>query len=119
MKMRIAGLILLVTVAIVVSYLAVVSWFTGFLIAKYGGGKVEGMQGRVRSIMIPLGRHKLHLHHWLICSGLIVVGIVRNFFLFLPPEMFFGLLGGLAFQGIYCYSDWHRIVFRKHSPRKS
>ncbi|MFW0858835.1 MAG: hypothetical protein AAGB97_01415 [Dehalococcoidia bacterium] len=89
MKKRIAGLILLLTVAIVVSYLAVVSWFTGFLIAKYGGGKVEGVQGRVRSILIPLGRHRLHLHHWILCSGAIILGMVRNFHLFLPPEIFF------------------------------
>ena len=115
MKKKIAGAILLLAVAIIVSYLAVVSWFTGFLIAKYGGGKVDGVQGRVRSIMIPLGRYKLHLHHWLICSGLIVIGIVRSFYLFMPPEIFFGLLGGLAFQGVYCYNDWHRIIHRRHS----
>ncbi|MBT9163175.1 MAG: hypothetical protein DDT24_00079 [Chloroflexi bacterium] len=112
-------MILLLTVAIVVSYLAVVSWIAGFLIAKYGGGGIEGVQGRVRSIMIPIGRHRLHLHHWLICSGVIIIGMVRNFHLFLPQEIFFGLLGGSVFQGIYCYKDWRKIVLRKHSPPKS
>jgi len=116
MKKRVAGLILLITVAIVVSYLIVVSWFAGFLIAKYGGGKREGMRGRVRSVMVPVGRHKLHLHHWLISSALMVIAIVRSFYLFLPPEIFFSFMGGLAFQGVYCYSDWHRIIHRRHSP---
>ncbi len=116
MKRKIAGLILLIIVAIVVSYLAVVSWVTGFLLAKYGGGKREGMPGRVRSIKIPLGRHRLHLHHWLICCGLMVIAVVRSFYLFLPPEIFFSFMGGLAFQGVYCYSDWRRIIHRRRSP---
>ncbi|MCL0070434.1 hypothetical protein M1N44_01480 [Dehalococcoidia bacterium] len=115
MKKRVAGLILLITVAIVVGYLAVVGWLTGFLIAKYGGGKQEGMRGRVRSVMVPLGRYSLHLHHWLICSALMVLAIVRSFYLFVPPEIFLGFLGGLAFQGVYCYSDWRRIIHRRHS----
>jgi hypothetical protein len=116
MKKKIAGLILLITVAIVVGYLAVVSWLVGFLIAKYGGGKREGMPGRVRSVIVPVGRHTLHLHHWLICLVLMVIAIGRNFYLFLPPEIFFSFMGGLAFQGVYCYSDWRRIIHRRHSP---
>lgn len=113
MEKRIAGLLLLTTVAIVVSYLALVGWLTGFLIGKYGGGKREGMKGRVRSIMVPVGNHKLHLHHWLICSALMVVAVVRSFYFFLPPEIFLSFMGGLAFQGVYSYSDWRRIIHRR------
>jgi hypothetical protein len=117
MKKRVAGLILLLTVAIVVSYLAMVSWFAGFLIAKYGGGKREGMRGKVRSIMVPVGRYKLHLHHWLICLVLIAIAMMRSFYFFLPPEIFFSFMGGVAFQGVYCYSDWRRIIHRRRSPQ--
>jgi uncharacterized membrane protein len=116
MKKKIASLILLITVAIVIGYLAVVSWFAGFLLAKYGGGKKEGMQGRVRSIRITLGMYRLHLHHWLICSAVIVIALVRSFYLFFPPEMFLSFMSGVVFQGIYCYSDWRRIIHRRHSP---
>ena len=31
----------------------------------------------------------------------------------IKPELFYGFLSGLAFQGIYCYGDWHRTVKRK------
>jgi hypothetical protein len=114
MKKRVAGLILLITVAIVVSYLAVGSWIAGFLIAKYGGGKKEGMRGRVRSIKITLGMYRLHLHHWLICSAVMVIAVVRSFYLFFPPEMFLSFMSGVVFQGVYCYSDWRRIIHRRH-----
>jgi hypothetical protein len=30
--------------------------------------------------------------------------------LFLPSELFYGVLSGIAFQGIYCYADWHTII---------
>ena len=95
------------------SYLAVISWLSGFLMAKYGGGKGEGMRGRVRSVMIPLGRRRLHLHHWFICSVMMALGLTKSIpLLFFPPEIFYGLLGGLAFQGVYCYNDWYRIIHK-------
>ena len=115
MKRRIVGVAVLITASIVFSYLSVIAWLSGFLIAKYGGGKGEGMRGRVRSILIPLGRRKLHLHHWLICLVIMAIGVTKNIYLFLPPEIFYGFLGGLAFQGVYSYSDWHRIIRKKPS----
>ena len=33
---------------------------------------------------------------------------------FLTPEITYGLLGGLVFQGIYCYGDWHVILVSRH-----
>ena len=100
-------------VGIVVSYLSVVAWFFGFAIAKYGGGNKEGVRGRVRSILIPLGSHRLHLHHWLICATLILIGVTKSFYLFFPPEIFYGFLAGLVFQGLFSYGDWYRIIHRK------
>jgi len=28
----------------------------------------------------------------------------------LPSDLFYGFFGGIAFHGIYCYSDWCRIL---------
>jgi hypothetical protein len=36
---------------------------------------------------------------------------------FLTPEITYGLLGGLVFQGIYCYGDWHVILVSRHQTR--
>ncbi len=36
---------------------------------------------------------------------------------FLTPEITYGLLGGLVFQGIYCYGDWQVILVSRHQTR--
>ena len=107
------GTLLVLAAGIYFSYLVVVSCISGYLIGKYGSGRKEGVRGRVRSIMIPLGKLKLHLHHWLISFVIMSLGLTKGIYFFLPPEVFYGFLGGLAFQGVYCYNDWHRIVQRR------
>jgi len=84
----------------------------GYLAAKYLSGKETGQSGIMRSLILHIGNWKLHLHHWLFASGIILSALFLNFHL--PLTNFsFGLLGGFAFQGIYCYSDWHKIIFKK------
>ena len=80
--------------------------------SKYCGGGKDGRPGRVRSIIIPCRRYELHIHHWFLSFLLGATSGAAGFFL-VAPELFYGFLSGLVFQGIYCYSDWHRIVKRK------
>jgi len=86
-----------------------ISWISGFLIAKHLGSKETGRRSKIPSIIIPLGMRKIHLHHWLICSMVIVVVLLRGSW-FLPSDLLYGFLGGVAVQGIYYYDDWHRIL---------
>ena len=102
-------------IGLIVSWISVVFGICGFLIAKYSGGNKEGIQGRVRSIIIPLGKFKLHLHHWIIFILLMFAGLAKSIFFYIPPEMFYGLLGGLAWQGVYSYGDWHKVIYRRRS----
>jgi len=93
-------------------YLFYLCWAIGFAISKYCGGRKDGRPGRVRSIIIPWGRNELHLHHWFLSSLAGSISAASGFLL-VAPELFYGFLSGLAFQGIFCYGDWHRIVKRK------
>ena len=88
------------------------SWVAVFVITKYLSGRKEGKRGFVPSIIVPLSKHNLHLHHWLL--SLIGGGIlaVKGFYI-LPPEVFYGVISAITFQGIYCYGDWYKIVQRK------
>ena len=89
------------------------TWLSGFLIAKCLGSKETGKRSRLPSITFPLGMYKIHLHHWLISSLAILIAMLRGCW-FLPPDLFYGFLGGVAMQGIYYYDDWHRILrFRR------
>ena len=108
MKRKITLFVLLST-GIILGYLSFISWAGGFLIAKYLGGRTVGERGRLRSFFIPLGKRKIHLHHWFISSWIIAFALLKGVFL-ISPEVFCGFLSGLVFQGIYYYTDWYKIL---------
>ena len=89
------------------------TWFAVFLATKYLSGRTDGKQGIVRSIVIPWRNYRLHIHHWLL--ALIVGGVFAVAgFCVLTPEIFYGGLSAIVFQGIYCYEDWYRIIKRRN-----
>jgi len=96
-------------------YLFYLCWAIGFAISKYCGGRKDGRPGRVRSIIIPWRGYEFHLHHWLLASLVGAISALNGFSL-VSPGLFYGFLGGLIFQGLYCYTDWHRIVKSKNIP---
>lgn len=103
------------TTGIVWGYPFYISWAIGFAITKYCSGRKNGTPGKVRSIIIPWRGYEFHLHHWLLASLAGAISAVSGFFL-ISPALFFGFLSGLVFQGLYCYTDWHRIVASKNVP---
>jgi hypothetical protein len=119
MKRRSICIVSLVVTSIVVGYLFFAGWLLGFVITKYMAGKTSGKQGRIKSIIIPLGKYRVHLHHWLICSGVVIFVLITEV-RFLASPISYGILGGLVFQGIYCYSDWHKILITaRHQIEKT
>lgn len=88
------------------------SWFATFAVTKYLSGRTDGKQGIIRSIIIPWRNYQLHLHHWFLALIVGGVFVVKGFYI-LAPEVFYGFLSAIIFQGIYCYGDWHRIIKRK------
>ena len=113
MKKKIVTILLTVAAGIMLGYLFLLSWLLGFLACKYMASKSVGERGKIRSIIIPFRRWKIHLHHWLCSVGLIGASFTTDIS-FLTPAITYGLLGGLVFQGIYCYDDWYRILISRH-----
>ena len=109
MKRKVTFSILLTT-GIILGYLSFITCSAGFLTAKYLGGKTVGQPGRLRSYFIPLGKYKIHLHHWLLSSCAIISFTLFKGAYVLPSDLFYGFFGGVVFHGIYCYSDWYRIL---------
>ena len=116
MKKRLFAILSTLVFAIMLGYLFLLSWLIGFLASKYVAGKSVGERGKVRSVVIPLRRWGVHLHHWLYSLFLISLSFTTGMH-FLTPEITYGLLGGLVFQGIYCYGDWHVILVSRHQNR--
>ncbi|MCL0094538.1 hypothetical protein M1N58_01385, partial [Dehalococcoidales bacterium] len=102
-------LLILLSLGIIFGYLFYISGAVSFLIAKYLSGKTVGEKGRLKSLFIPWGKYKIHLHHWFISSWIMGVTLVKDIYLLSPP-LFYGFLGGLVFHGIYCYRDWYKIL---------
>ena len=97
-------------------YLFFLSLLLGYLATKYMAAESVGERGKIRSIVIPFIRWRIHLHHWLYSLWLIGLSSATGMY-FLTPTITYGLLGGVAFQGIYSYSDWHIILLKRHQTR--
>jgi len=105
-------LIGLVAVFIFLGVFCYKTWFAAFFITKFLSGRTEGAQGVIRSIVIPWREYRLHLHHWFL--ALVVGGafLARGLYV-LTPEVFYGFVSAVIFQGVYCYEDWYRIIRRR------
>jgi len=112
MKRKLVCIPPLLTAGIILGHLFFVGWLLGFLLSKYMAGKTSGKPGRIKSIVIPFGKNKIHFHHWLISSGIIILSLIINV-RFLASAISYGVLSGSVFQGIYYYSDWHRILITR------
>ncbi|MBA7716887.1 hypothetical protein ES703_125971 [subsurface metagenome] len=113
MKRKITLLVLLST-GIILGYLSFIAWSVGFLLVKYLGSKTVGEPSKVRSYFIPLGKYKIHLHHWLLSSCVIIGFVVFKGAYVLPSNLVYGFFGAIVFHGIYSYSDWYKVLIPRH-----
>ncbi|MFC1901177.1 hypothetical protein ACFLYN_06250 [Chloroflexota bacterium] len=116
MKKRLFIISATVTATIMLGYLFFLSLLLSLLATKYIAGNTVGEQGKFKSIVIPIRKWGIHIHHWIYSLCLIAISSVTGMY-FLSPTITYGLLGGLVFQGIYYYSDWHVIMVNRHNTR--
>ena len=109
-------LVVLLSTCIILGYLSFIAWSVGFLLVKYLGSKTVGEPSKLRSHFIPLGKYKIHLHHWLLSSCAIIVFAVFKGAYVLPSDLFYGFFGAIVFHGIYCYSDWYKVLISRQVP---
>ncbi|PIQ92669.1 MAG: hypothetical protein COV69_01865 [Parcubacteria group bacterium CG11_big_fil_rev_8_21_14_0_20_39_14] len=87
----------------------------GYLVSRFFAGKNEKMEGRIPSLKIPLWKYRFHLHHWLAVGGAMIA--VKIYGIFDLNSFFFWLGGGVVLQGILCYNNWHKVIYRKQDRR--
>jgi len=83
----------------------------GYLLTKFFAGTEPGFPGKVRSVIFHVGSYRLHLYHWLLGCVILISALSLKFYPFYP-QFSYGFLGGIIFQGVSCYPDWHRILVR-------
>ena len=109
MRRKLVISLITVAVAVFLGYVFLLSWAIGFAICKCLASNSEEGSGKIPSVVLPFYRWRIHFHHWF-CS-LVAIGLsILTGIYFITPIITYGLLGGLVFQGIFCYSDWNRII---------
>ncbi len=78
----------------------------GYLLADF-------LSGKLNPVILGIGNFKFHIHHWIMGFVMLIVTLLYEISP-LANQLFYGFLGGVIFQGISDYSDWHRIFFKKH-----
>lgn len=90
---------------------ATIGLIIGYFTTKFFSGSAEAKKGRIPSLRLSIKGYKLHLHHWLLAASCLVAlefsGILN------PNNFLFWLGGGMALQGLLCYNDWYKIVYKK------
>ena len=88
--------------------------FAGYFAARFiAGRKTSAPNWRhIPSLAFTMGDWRVHLHHWLIFLAIFIAAAIASFFI-VSPFAFYGLLGGVIFQGVFHYDDWRHIIIRQ------
>ena len=78
----------------------------GYALVSYTSGKSEGVQGRIRSLIIPVGQKRIHIHHWMWSLAIVAVLISVQFW----HPIVYGFLLGIMLQG-FSYKDFYKIIY--------
>ncbi|MCK5044530.1 hypothetical protein KAR26_02285 [Candidatus Parcubacteria bacterium] len=90
----------------------------GYFVARIFSGKQPGETGRIKSIIFHWGDYRLHLHHWFLGFAVVLLALVLDYSFFDYGKFSYSFLGGLIFQGIFCYCDWKRIIIKQKKHEK-
>ena len=89
-----------------ISTLFLLGAIVGYIFIQYSAEKIK------KPIQISFGNYKIHLHHWIYVGLSLIVILISGVNQFLPIFIL-GFGGGMVFQGIYCYNDWYKIIYKK------
>ncbi len=70
-------------------------------------------RGNVDHIYIDCGKYKIHMHHWILGSLLLLLVWVIDYFYL--PRFFVGVMAGVIAHDIYDFNDWHKILVRNEA----
>jgi len=68
--------------------------------------------GRVKLIILPFGKWKFHLHHWISGSIIVLIFYATNL---VQSPLYFGALGGIIFHDFYTDKDWYKIIYKENN----
>jgi hypothetical protein len=66
--------------------------------------------GKVDCIFIDCGKYKIHLHHWILGTLLLLFAWFIDYFYL--PRLFVGVVCGIIAHDIYDFNDWHKVFVK-------
>ncbi len=91
--------------------------FSAGLIAGYLATKVFHdkliVSGKIKSVFLPLGKWRIHLHHW-IMGLLVIIILIIGGWLSVIPKFCLGMVCGLSLHDLYFDKEWYKIFLKKH-----
>ncbi len=85
----------------------IIGGILGFILAQFLSRKSEGRKGILHPLIFFIKNYKIHLHHWLWASGILIILILFKFYNF----FIFGILIGIILQGL-TYHDFSQIFIK-------
>jgi len=89
--------------------------FVGYISTYFGHKKITN-NGVKNSVVISLGKWKIHFHHWLMGS-VALLSVYISGLIEVIPKIFVGIVGGVVFHGLYLYDNWHKIIIKKSKAK--
>jgi len=100
----------------VISFEIYLGMVIGYFLAKFYDEKIYGKKvGKFltcKSIFIPLGRYKIHVHHWLYASLILAGGVIFQVS-FLTSPFLIGFFSGIISHDIIYDRSWYKVIKKK------
>ena len=93
----------------VISFQLCLWMIAGYFLSKFLAGKKTGESGIIPSMVFTIKNHRLHLHHWVYSS----IAMVVLYLVGVSSVFLYGIAAGAVYQGVFNYTDWHRILVRR------
>lgn len=96
------------------SFLLALGLAVGYFVSKIWF-KIFIENGRVDCVFIDCGKWKIHLHHWILGTLLLLLVWFLDYFYL--PRFFAGVVCGIIAHDIYDFNDWHKILVRNEDKK--
>lgn len=80
----------------------------GYYIAYVVAEKKSGKPGLIKSRIFKIKDYKIHLHHWVSSSIILIVLVLLDFY----NDIIYGFLIGVIIQGL-TYRDFYKILYKE------
>lgn len=107
-------------ISVIISFSFFLGLFLGYFVSKLYIDKFFGKRiGKLKlgPIYIPLGKYRIHLHHWFYPFFILGVGFLTNAF-FIKFYSVVGFLIGISIHDLLSDKKWYKVLISKDAVNR-